>query len=152
MRRSICAGAVCLVTALAGCGGDDGGEEEESGATGAAVETVKIRETEFKLDPSNPTIEKTGVVAFEVANEGEAEHSLEVEGPKGEAELEKNLEPGGSATLEVDLDKPGRYVMYCPVGNHRDLGMEGRVTVGSGESSTPGGDEDTQSPGGGSPY
>ena len=24
--------------------------------------------------------------------------------------------------------------MYCPVGNHRDLGMEGEITVGSGGS------------------
>jgi uncharacterized cupredoxin-like copper-binding protein len=29
----------------------------------------------------------------------------------------------------VKLDKPGRYEMYCPVGNHKEQGMEGTVVV-----------------------
>ena len=31
--------------------------------------------------------------------------------------------------LKVDLDKPGRYVWYCPVGDHRERGMKGTITV-----------------------
>jgi uncharacterized cupredoxin-like copper-binding protein len=36
---------------------------------------------------------------------------------------------GGSAKLTVDLNKPGTYEMYCPVDGHREMGMEGEITV-----------------------
>jgi uncharacterized cupredoxin-like copper-binding protein len=138
VRHLIAVGAVSLATALAGCGGDDEGNQETSQPAGAAVETVDVTETEFKLDPANPTIDKTGEVVFRVANEGSIEHSLEVEGPSGESELEKNVKPGESATLSVNLDKPGKYEWYCPVGNHRQQGMEGQVSVaGGGEAAKP---------------
>ncbi len=36
--------------------------------------------------------------------------------------------PGSSGTLTVDL-KPGTYEFYCPVANHKEMGMEGEITV-----------------------
>jgi uncharacterized cupredoxin-like copper-binding protein len=130
-------GSFVLALAVAGCGG--GGDEEGGGkaapASGAPVATVSVKETEFKLDPANAKVAKTGVVAFKVTNSGKAEHNLEVEGPSGEVELPQNIEPGGSATLRVNLSKPGRYEWYCPVGKHKDLGMRGEVEVTGGKSS-----------------
>jgi uncharacterized cupredoxin-like copper-binding protein len=73
------------------------------------VAAVSLKETEFKLDPANPKVAKTGVVAFKVTNSGKVEHNLEVEGPSGEAKLPENIKPGGSATLEVNVTKPGKY-------------------------------------------
>ena len=40
-----------------------------------------------------------------------------------------DLSPGQSGVLTVDLSKPGTYEFYCPVGNHREQGMEGTITV-----------------------
>jgi uncharacterized cupredoxin-like copper-binding protein len=135
VRLSLRTAAATIAIALAGCGGDDGGNEEPSPAPArTAGETVNVTESDFKLDPANPTIDKPGNVTFRVTNEGAVEHSLEVEGPSGESELEKTLEPGDSGTLRVKLDKRGKYEWYCPIGNHRDLGMEGEVTVGRGGS------------------
>ena len=57
---------------------------------------------------------------------GGVAHNLEVEGPKGEVELQQDIGPGESDTLTVDLSQPGSYEMYCPVGNHRDLRHGGR--------------------------
>ena len=54
---------------------------------------------------------------------------MEVEGPSAEAVLPSNLVPGQTGTLNVDLSKPGKYEWYCPVGEHRDFGMEGEITV-----------------------
>jgi uncharacterized cupredoxin-like copper-binding protein len=139
----------------AGCGGDD----DEGAATdtaptateraaqpkGKPVATVEIVETDFELDPKDPTVAEAGVVKFTARNEGETVHALEVEGPKGEEET-KEFGPGKSATLTVDLSEPGKYVMYCPVGNHRELGMEGTVTVAGGGS---GGATGTETDGGG---
>jgi uncharacterized cupredoxin-like copper-binding protein len=76
-------------------------------------------------------VEKAGPTTIEVANDGKFDHSLEVEGPNGEVETD-TIPPGKSATLEVDLSKPGTYEMYCPIGNHRDMGMEGEVSVAGG--------------------
>lgn len=116
---------VAGVVALAGCGDDDGG------AAASAGETVKLSETEFKITPARPSVKEPGTVTFEVTNDGRLDHSLEVEGPNGEAETD-TIPAGGTATLEVDLDEAGTYEMYCPIGNHRDMGMEGEVSVAGG--------------------
>jgi uncharacterized cupredoxin-like copper-binding protein len=73
------------------------------------------------------------VVAFKIKNDGEIVHALEVEGPKGEVETEA-IQPGKSATLEADLSKAGSYEWYCPIGNHRQQGMGGRISVAGGGS------------------
>jgi uncharacterized cupredoxin-like copper-binding protein len=130
---------VTLVVPIAGCGGDD--DDETSADTGAATqfttttggaaggggETVDMSLTDFALNPADPTV-KAGQVTFNVTNDGQAPHALEVEGPGGEVETQ-TLDAGGAEKLAVDLSKPGTYEMYCPVGNHRDMGMEGQVTV-----------------------
>jgi uncharacterized cupredoxin-like copper-binding protein len=126
-KLGVCALAVAL--ALAACGGDGGEGKAPSG--GQPVATIDVRETEFKLDPANPKIEKPGVVEFKVQNAGQTVHALEVEGPKGEVETEE-IQPGDSATLRADLSEPGEYTWYCPVGGHKDEGMEGKITVAGG--------------------
>ena len=124
-----------VVAALAvGCGDDDEttasststGTETTADASGG--ETVAVSETEYAIDPADPTV-KAGTVTFEVTNDGEITHNLEIEGPSGEQELEPDLAPGDSGTLEVDLSEPGSYEWYCPIGDHRDQGMEGEITV-----------------------
>jgi plastocyanin len=135
---------LAVALALAACGGDDD-DREEGAETGTAptateeatapaakpVQTVRVSETNFKLTPANPKIDEPGVVEFVAKNDGSVPHALEVEGPEGEVETE-NIQPGRSARLKADLSEPGSYVWYCPVGNHRQLGMEGRVTVAGG--------------------
>jgi uncharacterized cupredoxin-like copper-binding protein len=133
---AICVATVVLASGIAvGCGEDEEGTTTTTPTTPLAGETppskVAISLTEFKLDPANPEV-AAGTVNFAVSNDGGVTHSLEVEGPGGESELEKPLEPGQSATLTVDLSKPGSYEFYCPVGNHKEMGMEGEVTVNSG--------------------
>jgi len=125
--------AIAASIGLAACGGDDdegttAATTAPTGAAGGAAQDVKISETDFELDPSDPSVE-AGTVTFEITNDGETLHNLEVEGPSGEAELPEDLQPGDSGELTVDLNEPGTYEMYCPVGNHRDLGMEGEITV-----------------------
>ena len=96
-----------------------------------ASETIAVSETEFAIDPANPRIDKPGSVEFEVKNDGKTVHALEIEALGGEVETEE-IQPGDSATLTANLDKVGRFEWYCPVGNHRELGMEGAVIVAAG--------------------
>jgi plastocyanin len=131
-------GAVMVVIAgvigLAGCGDDEttasstATTEETTASGGGSGESVAISETEYALDPADPSV-SAGTVTFDVSNDGEITHNLEVEGPNGEVELDQDLAAGDSGTLEVDLSEPGTYEMYCPIGDHRDQGMEGEITV-----------------------
>jgi uncharacterized cupredoxin-like copper-binding protein len=129
---------VLSVFVLAACGGDDDDDtvaaptttaEGTTGATGAAgkAQNVDVSEVDFSIDPANPSV-KAGTVTFNVTNDGEVVHNLEVEGNGIEEELEQDLQPGDSGELTVDL-QPGTYEWYCPIGNHAEMGMEGELTV-----------------------
>jgi uncharacterized cupredoxin-like copper-binding protein len=122
---------------LGGCGGSDnsvGGSGSASTSTSPATSgggnAVKLSETEFKIDPANPSVKKTGTVTFTATNNGQITHALEVEGP-GEEKKTGNIEPGKSATLKVDISKPGTYEFYCPIDGHKQSGMKGEIKVGS---------------------
>jgi uncharacterized cupredoxin-like copper-binding protein len=130
---------ICLLLlgALAGCGAGGGGGEDKapSGAKkGAAAKTIQVRETEFELNPAEITLDEPGTYVFKAVNSGDTVHALEVEG-QGIEEKTEEIQPGQSAELKVRL-KAGTYVLYCPVGGHKEEGMEGKLTVkeGSGGS------------------
>ena len=132
-------GAASLSLAAAGCGDDDDettaattATTTATGATGATGaegggETVAISETDFALDPDSVDV-KAGEVTFDVTNDGETLHNLEIEGGAVEEELSDDLAPGDSGQLSVELEA-GTYEMYCPIGDHADQGMTGEVTV-----------------------
>jgi uncharacterized cupredoxin-like copper-binding protein len=130
MRRLLLL-ALALVL-LPACGGEEGAAEDESGS-GATVVDVALGE--FTIEPSAIAVEP-GSYTFHVVNDGGTVHALEIEGPSGEVET-GDLGPGESADLTVDFAEDGRYEMYCPVGDHRDRGMEGSITVGEGGGMTP---------------
>jgi uncharacterized cupredoxin-like copper-binding protein len=124
--------AGALVAFGAGCGG---GEESSSQAsTGTPIRTITIEETEFKLTPSTVNLSRPGTYEFRAVNKGTAQHALEIDG-NGVEEETATIGPGETASVTVELGKDGSYELYCPVGNHRDLGMEGAVNVGSGSAS-----------------
>ena len=132
---------------IAGCGGGDNNDNggagtsaatQASGTGGAATSggaaasgpggTVDLSAADFKFTPSDPSV-KSGEVTFNLKNDGQTTHSLEIEDVNGQdKELEGNVSPGQSGTLKVDL-APGTYEFYCPVDGHRQLGMEGKITV-----------------------
>ena len=130
-------GLAIAAAVVAGCGDstDESTSAAESTTSGAestaaagAGETVEVSETDFALDPSEVSV-KPGTVTFDVSNDGEATHNLEVEGPDGEEELSSDLQPGDAGELTVDLTEPGTYEMYCPVDGHKEMGMTGEITV-----------------------
>jgi uncharacterized cupredoxin-like copper-binding protein len=133
---------IAIPLVLAACGDDDSTSTSASSSTtateastessttaaggGGGGETVALSETEYKIDPADSTV-KAGSVTFDVSNDGQTVHNLEIEGNGVEEETE-DLQPGSSGELTVDL-QPGSYEIYCAIDGHEDLGMKGEVTV-----------------------
>ncbi|GAB3671674.1 hypothetical protein GCM10027597_05050 [Saccharopolyspora tripterygii] len=123
-----------LASVLIGCAG--GGQAPPVPTPGApagppapgkpGVATVGLRD--FALDLSqNPMA--PGTYTFIAEQRGQAPHALSIEGP-GVSEVTTPVIPrgGGSQQLTVTL-QPGTYELWCPVGGHRQQGMESRLTV-----------------------
>jgi plastocyanin len=88
------------------------------------VEDVTL--SDFEIDMTE-TLD-AGRIVFHVTNEGTMEHGFAIEGAQVQRPFAGNLQPGQSDSLEVTL-QPGNYVVYCPVADHRDRGMEMTMTV-----------------------
>jgi uncharacterized cupredoxin-like copper-binding protein len=128
---------------IAGCGGSSNDNNSTSANTSGATQAsttggaaatgpggaVDLTATDFKFSPSDTTV-KSGEVTFNEKNDGQVTHSLEIEDvtPGHDQELEGDVSPGQSGTLKVNL-APGKYEFYCPIDNHRQMGMEGEITV-----------------------
>ena len=98
-----------LVVALAGCGGKSG-TKTQAAQPATAGKTVSVTETEFKLSPAKVTIAGPGTVRFDAKNAGKLDHALEIEGNGVEQRI--------------------GYQLYCPIDNHRAMGMKATVVVG----------------------
>ena len=118
----------------AGCGDDNDSAStvpaESAPAAPKPAKRVVVHESEFKLDPAQANGGDLGLVSIKIVNDGDVAHALAVDGPNGEVQLDGRVEPGATATLEVDVDKPGTYTMYCPLDGHRAKGMAGSIAVG----------------------
>ena len=137
MRRTIT--ALLLATALiAGCGGDDDEEQPAStpetpqeapatdeGGGGETVEVSSPADGSLKFDQSKLSA-PAGEVTFTYSNPSQVPHAFEIEGNGVEEETETITEGEDSITVELEA---GKYVYYCPVGSHRQAGMEGTLTV-----------------------
>jgi hypothetical protein len=92
-----------------------------------AVDNVAVVINDNSIDL--PDSLRAGPTTFEVTNRGTERHSLAIarEGGEAEADLDTELGPGETATLEYDL-KEGQYTVYCPMDQHKDS-LTRRLTV-----------------------
>ena len=111
----------------------------ESPTVGADGEPIELIETSFDIsvadvegseEPLTLTIPAPGTYTFRVANESDIVHALTISGHGIEAGT-GNIEPGQTVSLEVEFPDAGEYDLFCPVGNHKQLGMDGSVVVES---------------------
>jgi len=101
-----------------------------SAATGTA--TITARLTEFKITLSRTPV-APGTYTFDAVDAGHTVHALEVTGPGITKATTSTLHPGQSADLSVTL-QAGKYDVFCPVGDHKMLGMDLELTIGGGSS------------------
>jgi plastocyanin len=132
MNRTITALAATLVLAVAGCGGDaepagSSGGSSSTPAAGsgetlqlAAPEDGSLKFDETELDAA------AGTVTIDFDNPSATPHAVAIEGDG--VEEASDTVTSSTTSVTADLD-PGTYTFYCPVGNHRQGGMEGTLTV-----------------------
>jgi plastocyanin len=119
-----------LALLLAACGGTS--DESDESASGNVLQTIQISEKEFSLNPNTVTLSQPGTYEFEVTNDGQITHALEIEESGEGAEAESgDIGAGESKTLRFTFSADGSYEMYCPIGNHKDEGMRGTIVVGN---------------------
>jgi plastocyanin len=106
---------------------DDSGGGAASGAGGG--QTLKLAADPggaLKFDKSSLSA-KEGKLTIVMDNPSDLPHAVEIEG-QGVEVAGETVEKGGVSKASADL-KAGEYEFYCPVGNHKDAGMEGTLTV-----------------------
>jgi LPXTG-motif cell wall-anchored protein len=106
----------------------------------SADQSVTIREVDFRLEPNSVTATVGEVVHFTVTNAGTHPHNLELE--LESANIEKilfanNLQPGETRSADFTFTQAGTWEMYCPVDDHKGMGMTGDITVMAASSAAP---------------
>lgn len=91
-----------------------------------ASNTIGITLKDFKLEPSEVTA-RAGKVTFVLKNEGRYTHNFHVEG-QGVDWTGPKFGPGRTHTVELALEA-GEYRISCPVSNHDQRGMVGKLVV-----------------------
>ena len=102
-------------------------ERDRAAAAGATLAIAadpggakKFTETELTAD--------AGTVEIDFANDSQLPHAVEIEG-NGVDETTETVTGSGRAAADRRPRRPGEYTFYCPVGDHRAEGMEGKLTV-----------------------
>lgn len=95
--------------------------EEEGEAT-----EVTVRGEEYSYSPSSLDLEAGQTVRITFENTGTLPHNLTVEGL---AVATQTIMGGDTDTVEFTAPESGTYTFFCSVGNHRQLGMEGELSV-----------------------
>lgn len=131
------AGALALLTAA--CGGGSGGSTSAGSpplsTTGQSSSGTQVTAslTEFHIALSKQSL-APGTYTFVVSNDGHATHALDITGPGLSNADTSDLSPGQKANLTVTL-KAGSYDFFCPVANHKQMGMNMNLTVAAGGGS-----------------
>lgn len=96
-----------------------------SSETSGATKTFNVTASSFKFNPATITVKKGDSVKIVVTNSG-GKHDLVLEEFNVRTKI---LESGQTGTVTFVADKAGSFEYYCSVGNHRQMGMVGKLIV-----------------------
>ncbi|MEU9123668.1 cupredoxin domain-containing protein [Streptomyces sp. NPDC048506] len=124
---------IALTAATACSSGSTPAPTQSPSAKPATTITVTMKEYSLALSPAQAA---AGTVTFVVDNAGAVAHALAVAGPGVSDAHTSTVPPGGRARLTVPL-KAGSYELWCPIGKHRELGMDTHLQVGGKGPASP---------------
>ncbi len=94
-------------------------------ANTGTVKSFNVTGSNFKFDPSEIRVKKGDTVKITLASSGM--HDFRID----EFNVKTNVLKTGDApqTVQFVADKTGTFEYYCSVGNHRAMGMVGKLIV-----------------------
>ena len=98
---------------------------EDSDADSEVKEFIVTGE-DYSFSETNLTVSEGDVVRITFVNGGEMPHDWVLDEFGAATEI---LQAGEEQVVEFIAGDPGTYEYYCSVGNHRELGMVGVLTV-----------------------
>lgn len=143
IRRTVAVALVVAAGTIAGCGGSDdtttateatpaATAAQTPAAADAAAGQLQLTAVEgtdgLGFEPAELSADAgTVTITMENPDGDKMPHAIAIEG-NGVDESGEIVDAGGTSTVTADL-QPGEYTFYCPVGQHRQNGMEGTLTV-----------------------
>jgi plastocyanin len=134
LSRIAAIAALGIGLAIAGCGDDDDQGSATTATAPAARPASGGESLELTADPGGALKfdKKTlaadaGTVEIVMDNPSQVPHNVAIEGD-GVDEHGPVVERDKTSTVAADLEA-GTYEFYCSVGEHRQAGMEGTLTV-----------------------
>ena len=115
-----------LLLVLAACDPGDGEDGPPAGSPAAGDSTIAVTLTSYELEISGEAT--AGEVVFELNNDADLDHAFAIRGNDIEDTLARRVEPGSVERVTVELEA-GTYTVWCPIGDHRDRGMEAELEV-----------------------
>lgn len=93
---------------------------------GSGQKEVVVSGDEYSFSPSSISLAAGETVKITFKNTGNLPHNLTI---SGLGAATKTISAGEEDFVTVTAEKTGTYAFYCGVGNHRQLGMEGKLEV-----------------------
>lgn len=122
-------GSLLLAGALSGPAAGAPGSVQQRAAGGDPPSRLLVSAYDFYYTLSRPRIDP-GPSIVQMANNGEDEHDLVMRRVGGTRQTRMGIvEPGGLGELRWRLRAGSRYLMWCDVADHRQLGMEATIQV-----------------------
>jgi plastocyanin len=116
-----------VIAAIAGCAGRT---VQTAAPMSSGGSMIAIEARSFKFTPNEIRVEKTGLLAIEIKNGSASVHNFTLKDPRGKVLKNRDISPGGSVIVNVELPDPGVYKFYCDKHFHSTLGMKGIIVVG----------------------
>jgi uncharacterized cupredoxin-like copper-binding protein len=115
-----------MALAVAGC--SPAGTPVASPAPSGSPIKVELSLQEYSITPKAVTIHG-GQLTIEAHNAGKMSHALSLTGEAVSLSTrDLSFDPGTTESITATL-AAGTYTFFCPVDGHRQLGMEGTLTV-----------------------
>lgn len=121
-------GVVLAAVALSVLGCATGGQTPPAPPVPGNAQVISVGLREFALDLSRTTV-PSGAYTLIAEQRGQASHALSIEGPGIKDVSTPVIQPGGGNQQLMVMLQPGTYELWCPVGRHREQGMEATLTV-----------------------
>jgi plastocyanin len=135
-RKLLVLGVVAMLAmfVLAACGGDDSssssgntpklsGSVTDKGTKTVSGSSIALEADDFYFKPTFVNAKPGTKLTVEIENEGKNTHTFTIDSAK----IDKQIEPGKKAEVEVTVPSSGNLNFYCRF--HRGSGMQGAIVA-----------------------